>query len=630
MKKIIVTSAEPPLKEGLAVLTGIVPLVFSRNGDGCRVSFEKGGEGLSVKVSGSAIVVRYAQLNQAFRALGAILGSMRSGVPLKSFDERQYFSLINVMLDVSRNAAMTSATLKDLLGRFALMGINSVMLYTETNYEVPGEPFWGYNTGKYSIPELTGLDRHAAKLGIEMFPCIQTLAHLRRALQWPAYRGVKDTETVLMVGAEKTYELIDRIIAAAMLPYRSRRVHVGMDEAWDLGQGNYLRKHGYKTRFELMRTHLSRVAEILRKRGAKPMMWSDMFFSAGSRTGSCYDLDVVIPDEIKAALPAEMGLVYWDYYHDNATFYGKFIDRHIEFSNRMPVVATGAQTWNRFWTHHDYAVSTIAPCMMACKEKGVQEVIMTVWGDDGNECDGYSILPVMQYYAEHAFNATVDEAQWRANLRGSSDIVLAEWQPAGDIDRPPVIENVTSSTNVSKFLLWEDPFYGLAQWSFDSSSLKTHFEAIADALKKSAGKKRAYNKRLALPAQLARVLTVKCDFPKRLYSAYQRKNKRALRKMLKNDIPFMIAEITKLWKMHRAMWLATYKPQGWETLEARYGGVLLRLKTLNESLTRYLGGKLKSIDELETPRLQVFEVAPGTLPHMSYADCYTATFSAVN
>ncbi|MBI4978524.1 MAG: beta-N-acetylhexosaminidase [Spirochaetes bacterium] len=628
MKKIIIADASPELKEGLSLLTSAVPMTFAKQGDGHIVSFKK-DSGLSVAVDGNRITVSYAEKNQAFRALGLINGMLRAGRSVKPFSETQRFSLINVMVDVSRNAALTVETTKDMLRRFALMGINSFMLYTEANYEVPGEPFWGYNTGGYSIKELQELDAYASKLGIEMFPCIQMLAHLRRALQWPAYGGVKDTETVLMVGEEKTYALLDKILGAAMLPYKSKRVHIGMDEAWDLGQGNFLRKNGYKTHFELMRTHLTRVMDIARKHGVKPMMWADMFFRAGSKTGAYYDLDVIVPDDVKAVIPPEMQLVYWDYYHDDEDFYKKFIDRHLELSPNPPVVATGAQTWTRFWTHYEYALSTIDPFMKAAKAKGVKEAIMTVWGDDGNECDYYSFMPVMQYYADHAFNDTVDMKTSAVNLLGSCDITYDDWKTAGTIDRPKNMLSGHLQTNVSKFLLWEDPLFGMLQ-PIISPSIVNHFTRIADELESAAKKKGAYDSRLAFPAALARVLSVKSDFPRRLQKAYKAKDNAALRVMLKKDIPFLRQSITKLWKIHRAMWMATYKPQGWETIESRYGGLLLRFTTLAERVSAYTAGRIGRIEELEGKRLKIWELPEGRLPTLQHNQSYTATMTPVN
>ncbi len=53
-----------------------------------------------------------------------------------------------------------------------------------------------------------------------------------------------------------------------------------------------------------------------------------------------------------------------------------------------------------------------------------------------------------------------------------------------------------------------------------------------------------------------------------------------------------------LWRCHRDMWLATYKPFGLEVLELRYGGVRTRLETLADRLAAYLAGTSDEIPEL--------------------------------
>ena len=86
--------------------------------------------------------------------------------------------MLGVMIDMSRNAVMSMEGLQRFLPLLKKMGYNTVMLYTEDTYEVKDEPFFGYMRGRYSAKELCELDQYAASLGIELIPCIQTLAHL--------------------------------------------------------------------------------------------------------------------------------------------------------------------------------------------------------------------------------------------------------------------------------------------------------------------------------------------------------------------------------------------------------------------------------------------------------------------
>lgn len=91
-----------------------------------------------------------------------------------------------------------------MLRKMALMGMSVAMLYTEDTYEIPQQPYFGYLRGRYTQQQLRELDRYAADLGIELIPCIQTLAHLERALHWPQNDpDLRDTEDCLMVGRKR-------------------------------------------------------------------------------------------------------------------------------------------------------------------------------------------------------------------------------------------------------------------------------------------------------------------------------------------------------------------------------------------------------------------------------------------
>ena len=94
------------------------------------------------------------------------------------------FKTFGVMLDMSRNAVRTVDDLKKFLPLIRKMGYNALFLYTEDTYEVEGEPYFGYMRGRYSIAEMKELDDFCAGIGIEVIPCIQTLAHLKTHRKW--------------------------------------------------------------------------------------------------------------------------------------------------------------------------------------------------------------------------------------------------------------------------------------------------------------------------------------------------------------------------------------------------------------------------------------------------------------
>src|SRR5699024_5173996 len=170
--------------------------------------------------------------------------------------------IYGVMLDASRNAVLTVDGIKDMLRKMAIMGLNTLMVYTEDTYEVDDYPYFGYMRGRYTEKELKLCDEYATHLGIEMIPCIQTLAHLTEALKWNYAIELRDTADILLAGEQKTYDFLEKIIKAASKPFKSNRIHIGMDEAHQLSLGKYLDKHGYEERFSIMNRNLKEVVPI--------------------------------------------------------------------------------------------------------------------------------------------------------------------------------------------------------------------------------------------------------------------------------------------------------------------------------------------------------------------------------
>ncbi len=569
-------------------------------------------------LSNGTAEVGYAESSDAFRAIARLLGIANNNRDFlkTNYSEESHFEFRCVMLEASRNGVMTVNTIKAFLRRFALMGLNAACLYTEDTYEVPGEPFFGYLRGAYTQKELKECDDYATDLGIEMFPCIQTLGHLKQILQWGnAYRNVTDTDQILLVGEPETYKLLKRMISSISSCFRSKRIHVGMDEAHGLGSGQYKKTHGERSSFDIINEHLKQVVGICKDMDLRPMIWSDMYFRLGSATNDYYDLNSSIPESVIADIPPEIDLVYWDYYHKSDGFYLDYIDKH-RAMRKEPVVAPGAWTWGRFWTALPYAYDTILPCLSACREKNVKQVFLTTWGDEGMEVDIYSALPAIQFFAELCYGETVDKKHFADNLNGSCGINLDAYDLGSELDSCAVLDSAVSTmANISKWLLWDDPLIGLCEPQQQNKSFRDHYTKLAGKLNGYAQMPSPQYKRLQFPAQLAHVLSIKCDIRKKLVRAYLKNDKVELSNLLSTEVRPLLGELKKLWKLHRDMWLATYKPFGLEVIENRYGGLIARTESLVNRLEDFLGGKSSGIPEFET-ELHAFD--KGSPESLSY------------
>jgi len=370
--------------------------------------------GLEVRFDGEKASVRYGRVAEFFRGVGLLRELARAAAPA-AVAERPRFRMAGVMIDCSRNAVPAPDTIKRLLRKMAAMGLNTLLLYMEDVYEVEGEPYFGYMRGRYTAAELKECDDYAHALGIEIVPCIQTLAHLATFLKWESAAGLRDTEDVLLVEQEETYRFLEKIIAAAAAPFRTRKVHIGMDEAHGLGLGRDLTLNGYRPRHELMRSHLSRVLEITAKLGLSPIMWGDMYFRMAIPGGGYYDPDVVLTEDVKRSVVPGVNLTYWDYYHNDEEFYLSYIDNYRELGG-VPSFCGGVCTWGGMLPNYPKTLLAGKAALSACRRAGVEDVYVSLWNDSG-ETLMFASLMGLALYAEMNYAEEFCEETFRRRVK---------------------------------------------------------------------------------------------------------------------------------------------------------------------------------------------------------------------
>ena len=311
--KIKLIGVKDDLLVGLNEVADYLGVSLDENGYEFTVT-QKDGSNLIINCENKKGNITYSEKCHFFRAFGLVAEHINDGEESFSVEEVPQFTMNGPMFDVAQgNAAFNKKTLKELIKQLALMGLNTLMLYAEDTFEVKEQPYFGYMRARYSEDEIRELDDYAYNLGIEMIPCIQTLAHMPDTLRWRTFAKIRDYEECLLVGKPETYVFLKDIITAASRPFRTKKIHIGMDEAWKLGRGKYIDHFGYKPANEIMQIHLAKVMEIVNDLGLEPMMWDDMFFRTCG-TKKYYQPDIVFPQEVIDMVPKNMGCVYWDYY----------------------------------------------------------------------------------------------------------------------------------------------------------------------------------------------------------------------------------------------------------------------------------------------------------------------------
>ena len=580
---------------------------------------QKEGANLTVKLDGKDGSIVYSEKCHFFRAFGLAVEQLCDGKENFSLEEVPQFRMNGPMFDVSQgNAAINVKTLKSVIRQLALMGLNTLMIYCEDSYEVKNRPYFGYMRARYSEEEMHELDEYAYSLGIEMIPCIQTLAHMPDALRWNVFEEIKDYDACLLVGKKETYDFVRDLLVAASRPFRTKKIHIGMDEAWTLGRGRYIDEYGYRNPMEIMAEHLKRVKAIVDELGLEPMMWDDMYFRAIG-DGSYYQLGAEVHEQAIAAVPEGMKCIYWAYYHLTEAEYEDLMRQHTALSRNNTVFAGGIWTWVGFSLAWNKTKITTEAALNVCKRVGVKDVFMTTWGDNGTESLINTTLIGCQLYAEHGYAEKIDYEKFAKRFHFCTGGNVEDFEKLELLDKTPqnAVLPDTSQYNASKYLMWQDILSGLADKNIEGFALDAHYEALAAQLKEAVGRNGQFDGMFNFSYHAANVLAMKSQMGLRITAAYKAGDKAALKNFAEKELPDLRDRVVALRKVHMANWFELYKAFGWDVMDLRYGGLIIRITSTIEELEAYLNGSMERIEELEEQRLY-YNGIEGPICYMNY------------
>ena len=502
-----------------------------------------------------------------------------------------------VMLDCSRNAVMKAEQVKKFASILKSFGYNMLQLYTEDTYEVENEPYFGYMRGRYTVEELADIVTYCNSIGMEVIPCIQTLAHLNQIFRWDLYKAINDTTDILLVEEERTYVLIENMFKTLRKAFTSEYVHIGMDEAHMIGLGKYLDRHGYQNRFDILYKHLLKVRDIAEKYGFKPIMWSDMFFRLANK-GVYFSANPKLDAEVISKIPERIGLVYWDYYHHEEEYYTHMMQEHKQVGETW--FAGGAWTWAGFASGNKKTMDTMVPAMFAAKKTDIDNIFLTMWGDDGKECSFYSVLPSL-FAVRKYYDGETDIEKIKAEFK---EITGENYDAFFALDAPNMVGGSSGTPeNPCKHMLYNDPFTG----TFDSTVKDGVAKQYAEYAKQLAvyAKNSKYNYLFESMSALCEVLAIKYDLGSRTRKAYLEKNKAEISSLI---LDYEQAEIL-LKKFHKAfqkLWFIENKPHGFDVQDLRLGGLMQRLKSSRLRLLAYVNGEVDCIPELNEKLLDFY------------------------
>ena len=502
------------------------------------------------------------------------------------------FKDLSIMVDVARNYPLKVETFKKLIRYMALLGYSTLKIYFEDLLEVNNEPYFGYLRGRYSKEEIKEIVNYADLFKIEVMPYIQTLAHLNQIKRWCVYRDHFDIDDILLVDDERTYTLIDNMLETISESFTSKRINIGMDEAYLLGRGKYLDKNGYEKRVNIFKKHLSKVLTLTSKYNLDVEMWGDMFFN-----NSSYAYDNLSVEDLNKV--NNLKLVYWDYEYKDVKEFQSLIKLHKKVSDKVST-AGGSWKWLGLAPNNKYAIAANINFMKASLKENIEEYTLTCWGDNGSSASIFSILPTLFAVANFSFyqgNKKIDYL-----FKDIFKISFNDFLYVDKVNNVTINDPLNAKNNISRIYLYNDLLLGTYNSLIDKDQIST-YKVIKKKLNKLS-KNNSFNYIFKTLFEFCRVLILKVDIMDELRIAYQDNNKEKLNEIL--------IKLNKLKTTFDKFYFALYeqyhleaKGNGFDVIDIRLGGVLQRIKTTIRKINDYLKYGTK-IDELEEIMLDFY------------------------
>ncbi len=274
-----------------------------------------------------------------------------------------------VMLDVSRDKVPTMATVQAIVERLASLKINQVQLYSEHTFAYRDHTDVHTAASPFDAAEIRELDGFCRDRHVELVPNQNCLGHMNRWLGHDRYRslaiapdgfvdpfGISRAPMTMEPTNPASLRLVRQLLAELLPLFTSRRVHVGLDEAWELPAA----------RIDDFLSWAATLRALPELEGREMLMWGDMVSGR--------------PDLV-ASLPDGVTVCEWGYDH-----WYPFDERCAVLAEaKVPFwVAPGTSSWLSILGRSTNARTTCRRAAAAALAHGATGYLNTDWGDMGH------------------------------------------------------------------------------------------------------------------------------------------------------------------------------------------------------------------------------------------------------
>src|SRR3954447_6439238 len=302
----------------------------------------------------------------------ATLGQLRrehdGDLPVCEIEDWPDLPVRGVMLDASRDKVPTIATLEALIDRLASWKVNQVQIYMEHTFAYAGHHEVWADASPFTAEDVRHLDAFCRERHVELVPNQNCLGHMGRWLKHDRYRdlamfpdgwterGRWRAPTTIDPAKPGSLALVRELLAELLPNFSSRRVHVGLDEPFEMPP----------ERLDDYGTWVATVRGLRELDGRAMLMWGDIL--AGK-------------PQLIEALPDDVTVCEWGY-EDWHPFDAR--TRQLADAGRPFWVCPGTSSW---LTILGRATNMKGNCVVAAeagRARGASGFLNTDWGDMGH------------------------------------------------------------------------------------------------------------------------------------------------------------------------------------------------------------------------------------------------------
>jgi len=313
------------------------------------------------------------------------------------------FPVRGYMLDVSRDRVPTRATLERIVDLLGLLRLNHLQLYTEHTFAYRDHEEVWRDASPITPDDVRWLDGLCRERGIELAANQNCFGHMGRWLRHATYRGRAEAPDGWIVPgggrlppgtlapSEDNARFALELVRELMTHFSSRRVNIGCDETFELGEGVSREAVAARGRERVYLEHLQRLIEPLHTEGREVLFWGDILRSAPELVGELPDHDLIAlawhyegpldPDTYPQALRERLERFGFskDALRGFAGHVAPFANRDFPFW-----VCPGTSSWNSLVGRLPNARANLLDAAEVGLAHGAQGYLVTDWGDNGH------------------------------------------------------------------------------------------------------------------------------------------------------------------------------------------------------------------------------------------------------